>query len=67
MPKLRPIVTHADFERMRMFTRTLSVWQQGELINPGIIIKTHDETTVTSTADEQYIKSACQFFYGSHL
>ncbi len=65
MPKLRPIITHSDFERMRIFTRPVDVWQQGELLDKGIIIKSHDDDKVTSTKNEHYLKSACLFFYGS--
>lgn len=65
MPKLRPIITHADFERMRIFTRPIDVWQQGEFVDRGIIIKSHDENRVVSTKNEHYVKSAYQFFYGS--
>ncbi|QHW33158.1 hypothetical protein GZH47_21815 [Paenibacillus rhizovicinus] len=67
MPKLRPLLTHADFERMRIFTRPIDVWQDGQLVDRAVIIQAHDETNVTSDANKQYEKSAFQFFYGSHL
>ncbi len=65
MTKIRQLNTHADFERMRIFTRPIVIFQQGELLDSGVIIKTHDENTVTSTKNEHYRKSACQFYYGS--
>ncbi|NBD24632.1 hypothetical protein [Paenibacillus glycinis] len=52
---------------MRIFTRAISVWKQGELIDSAMIIQSHDEDTVISAKNERYEKSAHQFFYGSHL
>lgn len=65
MPKIRQLNTHADFERMRIFTRPIVIFQEGELLGSGVIIQSHDETIVTSTTNEQYRKATCQFYYGS--
>ncbi|GGG70375.1 hypothetical protein [Paenibacillus radicis (ex Gao et al. 2016)] len=65
MAKIRQLITNADFERMRVFTRPIVIFQQGELVDSGIIIQSHDENTVISTKNEHYEKSAYQFYYGS--
>lgn len=64
MTKKRQLITIHDFERMCIFTRKVDVFQEGELINSGVIIKSHDDKVVVGTNGEYYMKENCQFYYG---
>ncbi|BBH22071.1 hypothetical protein Back11_34160 [Paenibacillus baekrokdamisoli] len=57
MTKIRQLNTHANFERMRVFSRPIVIFQDGELLESAAIIKNHDDNVVISTTNEHYIKN----------
>lgn len=63
MYKLRQLKLFSDFERMLILARPVVIYQQGELLDSEVIIKSHDEQTVTSIKNEHYMKSTCKFYY----
>lgn len=60
MTKKRQLITIHDFERMRIFTRKLDVFQEGELIDT-IIIQSHDDEVVLATNGDRFMKENCVF------
>lgn len=65
MSKQRTLTTQEDFQQMMIFTRPISIYQQGELIDSGIIVKSHDNEVVVGTNGDYYVKENCKFYYVS--
>jgi hypothetical protein len=62
MPKQRQLIEHSDFQRYQVFQQPIIVYQDNEILDENIIIKSHNNTTVESSTGNKYIKAACQFY-----
>lgn len=58
----RQLITDSDFERMRVFSQLIAVYQDGDLLDANIRIVSHDEYKVTMDNNVHYIKAKCQFY-----
>lgn len=60
MPK--QLKEHSDFERMRVFSQRINVYQDGHLLDSNVTIDNHDLDYVVSKDGTRYVKENCQFF-----
>jgi hypothetical protein len=58
----RQLITDSDFERMRVFSQLIAVYQDGELLDGNNRIVSHDEHKVLMDNEMHYLKSTCQFY-----